>query len=217
MDRRAFIAGMTAAPLAAIPRRGESSSWAALRLAVDSNARSGQAQPAPAAKARAPIRQSVMASVWGTGSTLSFEERCRTLARIGFKGVDLPTADQVPILKKYGLAPAMMTGTGTSLPGRVDPQGAARRSSRPRFAPASTPAREAGCPEPDRHAGRATRHVARGNGRQHGRDLQPREGLCRAEERHALHGDHQLQGRRRSAHRPGVQPPRLGTGRLQAR
>jgi hydroxypyruvate isomerase len=66
--------------------------------------------PAPP---RTRIKQSVMASVW-TGSTLSFEDRCKTLARIGFKGVDLPTAQQVPILKQNGLAPAMMTGTGTS-------------------------------------------------------------------------------------------------------
>ena len=54
-----------------------------------------------------------MASVWG-GTKLSFEERCQILAKIGFKGVDLPTAQQVPILKKFGLAPTMMTGTGTS-------------------------------------------------------------------------------------------------------
>jgi hydroxypyruvate isomerase len=54
-----------------------------------------------------------MNSVW-TGTKLSFEERCQILSKIGFKAVDLPTADQVPILKKYGLAPAMMTGTGTS-------------------------------------------------------------------------------------------------------
>src|ERR1700744_453560 len=66
--------------------------------------------PAPA---RTKIKQSVMASVW-TGSTASFEERCKILARIGFKGVDLPTAQQVPILTQNGLAPAMMTGTGTS-------------------------------------------------------------------------------------------------------
>jgi len=59
------------------------------------------------------IKQSVMASVW-TGSTTSFEERCKILARIGFKGVDLPTAQQVPILRQNGLAPTMMTGTGTS-------------------------------------------------------------------------------------------------------
>jgi hydroxypyruvate isomerase len=62
---------------------------------------------------RTPIRQSVMNSVW-TGTKLSFEERCRILSRIGFKGVDLPTAQQVPILKQYGLTPALMTGTGTS-------------------------------------------------------------------------------------------------------
>jgi len=59
------------------------------------------------------IKQSVMASVW-TGSKASFEDRCKILARIGFKGVDLPTEQQVPILTQNGLAPAMMTGTGTS-------------------------------------------------------------------------------------------------------
>jgi hydroxypyruvate isomerase len=69
------------------------------------------AQTPPASRTR--IKQSVMASVW-TGSTTSFEERCKILARIGFKGVDLPTEQQVPILTQNGLAPGMMTGTGTS-------------------------------------------------------------------------------------------------------
>src|SRR5262249_53356794 len=94
MKRRDFLAGMAAAPLAA-----------------------GSIGPAPqdqtANRTRARIKQSVMASVW-TGTNLSFEERCKTLARIGFKGVDLPTREQVPILKQYGLTPALMTGTGTS-------------------------------------------------------------------------------------------------------
>jgi hydroxypyruvate isomerase len=62
---------------------------------------------------RTRIKQSVMASVW-TGSTTTFEERCKILARIGFKGVDLPTAQQVAILTQNGLAPGMMTGTGTN-------------------------------------------------------------------------------------------------------
>src|SRR5689334_5148310 len=65
------------------------------------------------AASRGRLKQSVMASVW-TGSNTSFEDRCKILSRIGFKGVDLPTAQQVPMLKQYGLAPAMMTGTGTS-------------------------------------------------------------------------------------------------------
>lgn len=65
------------------------------------------------AAGRGRIKQSVMASVW-TGSTTSFEERCKILARIGFKGVDLPSAQQIPILTQNGLAPGMMTGTGTS-------------------------------------------------------------------------------------------------------
>lgn len=71
-----------------------------------------QAPPATPAR-RVPIKQSVMGSVWGN-STLSFEERCKTLARIGFKGVDLPNAQQIPILKANGLTPALMTGAGTT-------------------------------------------------------------------------------------------------------
>ncbi len=66
--------------------------------------------PAPP---RTRVKQSVMSSVWGN-STTSFEERCKILARIGFKGVDLPMAQQVPILTQNGLTPALMTGTGTS-------------------------------------------------------------------------------------------------------
>jgi hydroxypyruvate isomerase len=98
MDRREFLAGMAAVPLAAAALEGVPSA---------------AAQQRAAAPTRNPIRQSVMASVW-TGTKLTFEERCQVLSRIGYKAVDLPTAEQVPILKKYGLAPAMMTGTGTS-------------------------------------------------------------------------------------------------------
>jgi len=94
MKRRDFLAGMAAGPLAA----------ASIGTAP---------QDQTANRTRARIKQSVMASVW-TGTNLSFEERCKTLARIGFKGVDLPTREQVPILKQYGLTPALMTGTGTS-------------------------------------------------------------------------------------------------------
>jgi hydroxypyruvate isomerase len=99
MRRREFLIGAGAVPIA---------------LATPFPARAAQAaQPQAPAPKRAPIRQSVMSSVWGN-SPLSFEDRCRTLARIGFTGVDLPSAQQVPILKAHGLAPTMMTGTGTS-------------------------------------------------------------------------------------------------------
>ena len=56
-----------------------------------------------------------MSSVW-TGLNNSFEERCQILQRIGFKAVDLPNAQQVPILRQYGLAPALMTIAGTGAP-----------------------------------------------------------------------------------------------------
>jgi hydroxypyruvate isomerase len=92
MERRTFLAGVAAPLVTGI---------------------AGQLSAQNSQTPRTRIKQSVMASVW-TGSTTSFEERCKILARIGFKGVDLPTAQQVPILKQYGLAPALMTGTGTS-------------------------------------------------------------------------------------------------------
>jgi hydroxypyruvate isomerase len=92
MERRTFLTGVAAPLVTGI---------------------AGQLSAQTPATSRARIKQSVMASVW-TGSTLSFEERCKTLSRIGFKGVDLPTAQQVPILTQNGLTPAMMTGTGTS-------------------------------------------------------------------------------------------------------
>jgi hydroxypyruvate isomerase len=98
MKRRAFLASMAAAPLAAGLNRPSATA----------------AQGSTAARARAPIRQSVMASVWGTESKIPFEERCKILARIGFKAMDLPTPEQAPMLKQYGLTPAMMTGAGTT-------------------------------------------------------------------------------------------------------
>jgi hydroxypyruvate isomerase len=55
-----------------------------------------------------------MASVWGQDSKISFEERCKILSRIGFKGVDLPTSEQAKIMKQYNLTPALMTGAGTT-------------------------------------------------------------------------------------------------------
>jgi hydroxypyruvate isomerase len=101
MNRRDFLIGAGAAPLAAVS------------MTVLTRAEAAQGQPATPAVKRAPIRQSVMSSVWGS-SKMSFEDRCKTLARIGIMGVDLPTAELVPILKQYGLVPVMMTGTGTS-------------------------------------------------------------------------------------------------------
>lgn len=59
------------------------------------------------------IRQSVMPQVWGD-LDLGIEERCEVLAALGFAGMDLPQPDQIPILEDYGLAPAMMVGTGTT-------------------------------------------------------------------------------------------------------
>jgi hydroxypyruvate isomerase len=97
MERRTFLAG------AAVPLiTGVAGTLAA-------QTPSAQTQAAP----RGRLKQSVMASVW-TGSKTSFEERCKILARIGFKGVDLPNGQQIPILMQNGLTPTMMVGTGTS-------------------------------------------------------------------------------------------------------
>lgn len=45
---------------------------------------------------------------------MSFEDRCKLLASIGYQGYDLTTPQQVPILRDHGLSPTLMTGTGTS-------------------------------------------------------------------------------------------------------
>jgi hydroxypyruvate isomerase len=113
MKRREFLTSMAAAPVAAT-----------LSTALPGVA--AAQTPAPA-RPRTKLKQSVMASVW-TGTNLSFEDRCKTLAQIGFKGVDLPTAEQVPILKKYGLTPTLMTGTGTSFQ-----NGLIRKEMHPQF------------------------------------------------------------------------------------
>ena len=99
MKRREFLTSV-AAPLAMMP------------LASRLSAQTAQTTPAAARPVR--LKQSVMSSVW-MGDTNSAEERIKIMARIGFKGVDLPTAQQLPIMKQYGLAPTMMTGTGTTM------------------------------------------------------------------------------------------------------
>ncbi|MEI7950508.1 MAG: TIM barrel protein [Gammaproteobacteria bacterium] len=79
---------------------------------------------APLAKAAekavaAPIRQgrlkqSVMATVWGQNSPFNFVQRCEILSMLGFSGMDLPQADQIPVLADHGLVPALMVTGGTS-------------------------------------------------------------------------------------------------------
>lgn len=73
-------------------------------------------QSKPAVPRKGRLKQSVMSSVFPQGFTMSFEERCRLLASIGYQGYDLASAQQVPILRDNGLTPAIMTGTGTSFP-----------------------------------------------------------------------------------------------------
>jgi hydroxypyruvate isomerase len=102
MKRRDFLTTV-AAPLALMPL--------ASRLSVHA---SPAAQAAQAAAKPVRLKQSVMASVWGN-STPNFEDKCKVLQKIGFKGIDLPTVAQIPIMKQYGLEPTMMTGTGTSM------------------------------------------------------------------------------------------------------
>ncbi len=95
MERRTFLAG------------------AALPLIAGTAGTLSAQTPAGQTAPRGRLKQSVMNSVW-TGSKASFEEKCKILARIGFKGVDLPNAQQIPILMQNGLTPTMMVGTGTS-------------------------------------------------------------------------------------------------------
>jgi hydroxypyruvate isomerase len=69
------------------------------------------APPPPVREGR--LRQSVMPTVWA-GTSFTLAERCEILAAFGFSGVDLPQVADLPVLAEFGLAPAMMTGTGTN-------------------------------------------------------------------------------------------------------
>lgn len=59
------------------------------------------------------LRQSVMPTVWA-GTSLTPQERFEFLSLLGFAGVDLPRPDELTMLADYGLAPAIMSGTGTN-------------------------------------------------------------------------------------------------------
>jgi hydroxypyruvate isomerase len=93
MNRRKFMLAAAAAQLAA--------SFATLPVLA-------------ATPAGRRIRQGVMPTVW-RGTNLTLEQRCQTLARIGYVSMDLPSAADVEVMKKYGLTPSVMTGgTGGS-------------------------------------------------------------------------------------------------------
>jgi len=116
MRRREFLIGMGAAPVAA------TLTSSALLAQAPQGGRGGrgagaapaQPYPPPPAKPRQKLKQSVMGSVW-RGLPTAFEERCKILQRIGFKGIDLPSAQNIAMMKQYGLSPTMMTGTGTTM------------------------------------------------------------------------------------------------------
>jgi hydroxypyruvate isomerase len=124
MKRREFLVGMGAAPVAAsltssallaqAPQGGRGAGAPQGGRGAQGGGAPAQPYPPPPAKPRQKIKQSVMGSVW-RGLPTDFEERCKILQRIGFKGIDLPTAQNIPIMKQYGLSPTMMTGTGTTM------------------------------------------------------------------------------------------------------
>ncbi len=73
-----------------------------------------QTTPAPVQR-KARLKQSVTRGVFGRG--MSLEDSCREAARLGCKGYDLIGPADWPILKKYGLVPAMYPpGPGGNIP-----------------------------------------------------------------------------------------------------
>jgi hydroxypyruvate isomerase len=69
------------------------------------------AEPAPSARPKGRIRQSV--SKWCYDRTLSYEDLCRHAARIGYQSIELIGPKEWPMARKYGLTIAMAPGAGT--------------------------------------------------------------------------------------------------------
>ena len=59
------------------------------------------------------LKQSVMATVWN-GTSFTPRERYEILSMLGFSGVDLPPANDLPLLQEFNLTPTLLTGTGTN-------------------------------------------------------------------------------------------------------
>jgi hydroxypyruvate isomerase len=73
-----------------------------------------QTTPAPVER-KGRLKQSVTRGVFGRG--MPFEDSCREAARLGCKGFDLIGPADWPMLKKYGLTPAMYPpGPGGTIP-----------------------------------------------------------------------------------------------------
>ncbi|MFN7935865.1 MAG: TIM barrel protein [Bryobacteraceae bacterium] len=66
-----------------------------------------------AAPRKGRLKQSVTRGVFGRGNKLSMDDMARKAAEMGVTGFDLVTPEDFPILKKYGLVPAMVRGGGT--------------------------------------------------------------------------------------------------------
>jgi hydroxypyruvate isomerase len=60
------------------------------------------------------LKQSVMSSVWGQNNPLTSKERCEILSRLGYAGMDLPSAELLAMLPDYGLIPTLMLAGGAS-------------------------------------------------------------------------------------------------------
>jgi hydroxypyruvate isomerase len=73
-----------------------------------------QATPEPVQR-KGRLKQSVTRGVFGRG--MPFEDSCREAARLGCRGYDLIGPAEWPVLKKYGLVPAMYPpGPGGTIP-----------------------------------------------------------------------------------------------------
>ena len=77
------------------------SALAAASLSPDAAAQA----PATPVQRHGRLKQSVTRGVFGRG--MAFEDTCREAARLGCKGYDLIGPADWPVLKKYGLTPAM--------------------------------------------------------------------------------------------------------------
>ena len=176
--------------------------------------------PRPPIKRKGRIKQSLFRTVFGqdTPGLTTLDEQCREAARLGAYGFELIPPSDWPTLKKYGLVPTMAPMIFTTIPDGIvhkDKHDAPEKALRAEVDVCVA----GGCEKIITFGGQRKGMSYEAGPRRLRAVPEPREGLPRGQEHHALPREHeqQVSGQRARPAGPAVRSRRVGIRALQAR